>query len=80
MKVRYFALLRERLGRDADEVEPPAEVMTVAGLIDWLRGRDPEPWTGIETLHAAIDDELVPLDTPLGGAVTVAIFPPMTAG
>lgn len=80
MRVRYFALLRERLGRDAEEVDPPAGIATVADLVAWLRARDPEPWTGLDTLHAAIDDELVPLDTPVGGAETVAIFPPMTAG
>ena len=36
MKILYFAWLRERLNRGADEVSPPAEVASVADLIDWL--------------------------------------------
>ena len=40
MKILYFAWLRERLNRGEEEVSPPAEIGTVAELIDWLAGRD----------------------------------------
>ena len=40
MKIRilYFALLRDALGRAQEELEVPEDVTTVAGLREWLRG------------------------------------------
>ncbi|RDE08760.1 MoaD/ThiS family protein [Pelagibacterium lacus] len=83
MKILYFAWLRERLGRDFDVVSPPTSVTTIADLIDWLSGEDEGfalATTNRALIHAAIDDELVDHATPLGGATTVALFPPMTGG
>lgn len=81
--VLYFAWLRERLNRASDEVTPPAEVVTLADLVAWLRSRD-------EALDLAMSDpslfkvsrdaRIVPWDTPLAGAKSVAILPPMTGG
>ena len=83
MKILYFAWLRERLNRPSDEVTPPPEVVTLADLIDWLRTQD-------EALDLAMADpsifklsrdaRIVPWDTPIAGAQTVAILPPMTGG
>lgn len=83
MKILYFAWLRERLGRDFDQVDPPQTVTTVAGLIDWLAARDEGFALATQNralIRAAIDDELVDHQTPLGTASTVALFPPMTGG
>lgn len=83
MKVMYFAWLRERLGRDDDDVTPPETVTTVADLIDWLAERDEGfalATANRKLIRAAIDDELVDHDTPLAGARTIALFPPMTGG
>lgn len=83
MRVMYFAWLRERLGRDDDEVTPPADVATIADLIDWLADQDEGfalATSNRKLIRAAIDDELVDHQTPLAGAQTVALFPPMTGG
>ena len=40
MKVRYFAWVRERVGRAEEDIEPPASVASVADLIAWLSARD----------------------------------------
>ncbi|WMT86007.1 molybdopterin converting factor subunit 1 [Pelagibacterium sp. 26DY04] len=83
MRVMYFAWLRERLGRDDDDVTPPSDVATIADLIDWLAERDEGfalATTNRKLIRAAIDDELVDHDTPLAGARTIALFPPMTGG
>ena len=39
MKVKYFAWVRERIGKAEETVEPPADVRTVDDLIAWLAGR-----------------------------------------
>ena len=36
MKAVYFAWVRERVGKAEEEIEPPADVRTVADLIAWL--------------------------------------------
>lgn len=83
MKVLYFAWLRERLGRDFDDVDPPAAVETVADLMDWLAERDEGFALATERreiIRAAVDDELVDHAAPIKRASTVALFPPMTGG
>ena len=40
MKLRYFAWVRERIGKAEETIEPPVEVRTVGDLIDWLAKRD----------------------------------------
>ena len=42
MKLLYFAWVRERVGKPEEEVVPPGDVLTVAGLIQWLAGRGEE--------------------------------------
>lgn len=83
MKILYFAWLRERLNRGEEQVSPPAEVATVADLIDWLAGRDEAFAHAVEKrslIKAAVDARLVQHDAPIAGAHVVALFPPMTGG
>lgn len=83
MKVLYFAWLRERLNRGEEEIDPPADVVTVGDLIAWLRRNDEAADLAMrkpELIKAAIDTKIVTHDAPLAGAKTVALFPPMTGG
>lgn len=83
MQIRYFAWVRERIGREAETLEVPATVTTVSGLIDWLSERD-ESYAGAfaerETIRVALDHEHVEHDALLAGAREAAFFPPMTGG
>jgi len=83
MKIKYFAWLRERLNRGEEDVSPPAEVVTVADLIQWLRSRDEAADLAMQKpnlIKAALDTEIVPHTAPIGNAKVVALFPPMTGG
>jgi molybdopterin synthase sulfur carrier subunit len=83
MKILYFAWLRERLNRGEEEVSPPASVVTIADLIDWLAGKDEAFALAVEKrslIKAAVDAKLVTHGTPIAGARVVALFPPMTGG
>lgn len=83
MKILYFAWLRERLNRGEEEVSPPAEVATVADLIDWLATRDEAFALAVKKrslIKAAVDAKLVRPDASIAGASVVALFPPMTGG
>ncbi len=83
MKVRYFAWVRERIGRPEEEVELPAGITTVADLMEWLSRRGDEYAFAFENrkvIRAAIDHAHVKPDATLCGAREVAFFPPMTGG
>jgi sulfur-carrier protein len=83
MKVRYFAWVRERVGRPEEEIELPAGVTSVAELMAWLASRDEgyaAAFAEPAVIRAAIDQDHVTHDAPIEGAREVAFFPPMTGG
>jgi molybdopterin synthase sulfur carrier subunit len=83
MKVKYFAWVRERVGKAEETVEPPAEVRTVGDLIGWLAARGDAYAYAFEkpkVIRAAIDQTHVKPDAAILGAREIAFFPPMTGG
>jgi molybdopterin synthase sulfur carrier subunit len=83
MKVKYFAWVRERVGKAEETIEPPANVRTVDDLIAWLTGQGEAYAYAFEkpkVIRAAIDHAHVKSDTAIAGAREIAFFPPMTGG
>ena len=83
MKVKYFAWVRERIGKAEEMIEPPADVTTIGDLIAWLTARGDEyahAFDKPKVIRAAIDHIYVQSDAMISGAREVAFFPPMTGG
>lgn len=83
MNIRYFAWVRERVGKEEETLELPADVKTVADLILHLKGIDEYHASAFEeedAIRVALDQEHVETDAELGSAREVAFFPPMTGG
>ena len=83
MKLRYFAWVRERIGKPEEEVEPPAGVATIADLMSWHSRRGDEyarAFDNPKVIRAAIDRAHVRPDAVISGAREIAFFPPMTGG
>ena len=83
MKAIYFAWVRERIGKTEEVLSPPAGVVTVADLLDWLKGRGEgyeAAFADAAPIRAAIDRAHVKHDAPIAGAREIAFFPPMTGG
>ena len=83
MKLLYFAWVRERVGKPEEEIDPPANVRTVAELMTWLSGRGEEyayAFENAKVIRAAIDHTHVKADAAIVGAREIAFFPPMTGG
>jgi len=81
--VRYFAWVRERVGRPDEDVEVPAGVGTVGELMTWLSSRGEEyahAFANPKVIRAALDRVHVKPQAPLGQAREIAFFPPMTGG
>ena len=82
-KLVYFAWVRERIGKPEEEVSLPAEVVTVADLLGWLKGRGEEYERALhhqDVIRVAIDHEHVDHREKISGASEIALFPPMTGG
>ncbi len=80
--VRYFALLRERAGADAEVVvwEDPAP--DVGKLRELLAARTPAiaSWLRAPSLLVAVNREYAAAGTTLKDGDEVAFFPPVTGG
>ena len=83
LTVRYFAWVRERVGKGEETLDVPESVKTVSDLVAWLATRGEEYAQAFENpkvVRAAIDKVHVQSGTALGGAKEIAFFPPMTGG
>jgi molybdopterin synthase sulfur carrier subunit len=83
VKLRYFAWVRERIGKPEEEIELPAEITTIADLMEWLSQRGEEYAHAFENpkvIRAALDRMHVKSETAIAGAREIAFFPPMTGG
>lgn len=83
LDILYFAWVREAIGRDGEQVTRPASDWTIARLIADLAQRGggyAEALGDPARLRAALDQRFVPLESLIGDARELAIFPPVTGG
>lgn len=83
MKVLYFAWLRQRIGTGEEEIDPPAEVRDIDGLIAHLKGLSPghaEAFKDTRAIKVAVDQDFAAFDAPIADAREIAFFPPVTGG
>jgi molybdopterin synthase sulfur carrier subunit len=83
VKIRYFAWVRERIGREEEEIALPDTVRNVEDLVGFLKTQGPEYETAFArkgVVRAAIDRVHVKPDAAISGAKEIAFFPPMTGG
>jgi len=79
----YFAWVRAKIGIGRETVTPPADVVTVASLIDWLetRGANYRAALGARAIiKAAVNQSYVDPSHPIKAGDEVALFPPVTGG
>jgi sulfur-carrier protein len=83
VNLRYFAWVRERVGRAEEALIVPQHIITIADLVIWLRARGPEyvhAFEQPEVVRAAIDQAHVKPNAKIAGAREIAFFPPVTGG
>jgi len=83
VKVRYFAWVRERVGKTDEDIDPPAGIGTVGELVSWLAQKGDgyaHAFENPQVIRAAIDRNHVRADARIEGAGEIAFFPPMTGG
>jgi sulfur-carrier protein len=83
LTLRYFAWVRERVGKPEEVIEVPSNVATVGELMTWLASRGEEyahAFKNLNVIRAAIDRRHVRPEAAIKGASEIAFFPPMTGG
>lgn len=83
MKLKYFAWVRERIGKAEEDIDLPEGVVSVRDLLTWLRSRDEGYARALlhpEAIRVAINHEHADHKEPIAGAREIALFPPMTGG
>ncbi len=75
----YFAVLRERFGRDSEQVEL-REPATVADLLAWVRERQPAFPPLERRVQVAVNRQVVPVSHGLADGDEVALIPPVSGG
>ena len=78
MKVRYFAWVRERVGKAEEDLDPPDGIATVGDLVVWLTRQGEGYAYAFENpnvVRSAIDKRLVRADARITGASENRIFP-----
>jgi molybdopterin synthase sulfur carrier subunit len=83
LKLRYFAWVRERIGKPEELIEVPSGIVTVGELMKWLASRGEEyayAFKNLNVIRAAIDQKHVRADAAIKDAGEIAFFPPMTGG
>ena len=83
LSLLYFAWVRERIGKGEERIARPAPGTTIAALLDQLArssaGHE-AAFADRTRLRAALDQHFVPLETDIGDARELALFPPVTGG
>ena len=83
LKVLYFASLREKVGKHAEEIEVPASVATVVALRSHLRGLGgtyENAFAEQALLRAAVNQDMVQPSAAVKAGDEIAFFPPVTGG
>ena len=83
MRILYFAWLRQKIGVAEEEVAPPAEVLDIADLREWLATRSPghaAAFADAKQIRAAVNQDFATPDHPVAAGDEIAFFPPVTGG
>jgi len=83
MRLIYFAWLRERIGKQEEEIVLDPDIKTVAQLLDFLEQKGENYQAALaerELVRVALDKTHAGHESSLQGVHEVALFPPMTGG
>ena len=83
IKVLYFARLKEAVNYSTEDIDLPADVLTVTALKNYLslRGKTwADLFNGKQVVRAAINHALVDDLATIQEGDEVAFFPPVTGG
>ncbi len=83
VKVLYFASLREKVGKGAEEIELPAGVATLGALREHLVARGGAAAAALaegRNIRMAVNQDMSSASAAIKAGDEIAFFPPVTGG
>lgn len=83
MKLKYYAWLRDSLGRESEEIVLPPEIRTVGMLLDWLPSqgeRYKRAFEYIDVVLISVNSRYADRDHPVRDEDEVILAPPIAGG
>ncbi len=80
IRIKYFAGLREAVGRGEEEFEVAGEECSVAAVRDQLVAGGVSALAELRNLRAAVNQSMAGPDAAVRDGDEVAFFPPVTGG
>ena len=81
MTLLYFAWVRQKIGKSAETLAPPAG--DVAALIAYLKSLGPnyaDAFADLSRIRVAVNQRHAGIDAKIGPDDEIAFFPPVTGG
>lgn len=78
--VLYFAAVRERLGRDREELELPPEIADLGAFSAWLENAHPALRGALAQCRFAVGEEFRKSNHALEAGDVIAVIPPVSGG
>ena len=83
MKLCYHAWLRDRVGRESEDIHLPGGIRTVGMLLDWLATRDErsrDTFEYIDVVLVSVNSVYANRDHPVHDEDEVDLVPPIAGG
>ena len=80
IEVLYFAAVRDLVGKDAESIDLPANVATIAALAVLLARRHPSLEGRLGSVRFARNETFAAEDEALADGDVVALIPPVAGG
>ena len=83
MKILYFSWIREKIGKNSEEIEKPKEIINVADLVNHLKNSSKhhsDALNDMKIVRIAVNQNFSDLKTKINNEDEVACFPPVTGG
>ena len=83
MKILYFSWLKEKVGKNIEEIRKPEEVHNIMDLIEFLKdtsNKHQEAFKHLKSIKVAVNKNFADFDTLINEEDEIAFFPPVTGG
>tara|TARA_B100000131_G_scaffold293864_1_gene309511 strand:- start:1048 stop:1299 length:252 start_codon:yes stop_codon:yes gene_type:complete len=83
MKILYFSWIREKIGKNSEEIDKPKEIINVADLVNHLKNSSKhhsDALNNMKIVRIAVNQNFSDLKTKINNEDEVAFFPPVTGG